>query len=84
MPDYVRANVPVGSYFFTVALLERRPRVLSENIEVLYEAFRSVRDRTPFLLDAFVIFPITSIAFGRYHQTIRIFNPLADQLVIRA
>ena len=42
MPDYVLANVPVASYFFTVALLERRPRVLTENIEVLHEAFGSV------------------------------------------
>jgi hypothetical protein len=31
MPDYVRANLPVGSCFFTVALLERRPRVLAES-----------------------------------------------------
>ena len=33
MPDYVRAYVPGGSYFLTVALLERRRRLLTENIE---------------------------------------------------
>ena len=31
MPDYVRAYVPGGSYFFTVALLERHRRLLTEN-----------------------------------------------------
>jgi putative transposase len=53
MPDYVRAYVPGGSYFFTVALLERRRRLLTENIE----AFGSVRARRPFRIDAIVILP---------------------------
>jgi putative transposase len=57
MPDYVRAYVPGGSYFFTVALLERRRRLLAENIEALREAFGSVRDRRPFRTDAVVILP---------------------------
>lgn len=57
MPDYVRAYVPGGSYFFTVALLERRRRLLTENIEALREAFGSVRARRPFRIDAIVILP---------------------------
>lgn len=46
-----------GSYFFTVALLERRCRLLTEHIEALREAFGSVRDRRPFRIDAIVILP---------------------------
>jgi len=57
MPQYVRAYVPGGAYFFTVALLERRGRLLTENIEALREALRSVRDRRPFRIDAIVILP---------------------------
>jgi len=57
MPDYVRAYVLGGSYFFTVALLERRRRLLTENIEALREAFGSVRARRPFRIDATVILP---------------------------
>lgn len=44
MPNYIRAYVPGGSYFFTVALLERHRRLLTEHIDVLREAFRSVRN----------------------------------------
>jgi len=57
MPQYVRAYVPGGAYFFTVGLLERRGRLLTENIEALREALRSVRDRRPFRIDAIVILP---------------------------
>lgn len=39
MPSYIRAPVPGGSYFFTVALLERRRRLLTEHIDGLREAF---------------------------------------------
>ena len=52
MPDYVRAYVPGGSHFFTVELLERHRGLLTENIEVLREAFGSVRARRPFRIDA--------------------------------
>ena len=74
MADYVRAYVPGDSYFFTVALLERRRRLLTENIEALRDAFGSVRARRPFRMMPSSYFPITSIAFGRYHRTIRIFQ----------
>jgi len=32
MPQYVRAFVPGGRFFFTVTLLERRRKLLTENI----------------------------------------------------
>jgi putative transposase len=57
MPDYIRAYVPGGSYFFTVALLERRRHLLTENIDALREAFRTVRNQRPFRIDAIVILP---------------------------
>lgn len=52
MPHYVRADIPGATFFFTVALLERRRRLLVENIATLREAFRGVRHRYPFTIDA--------------------------------
>jgi len=57
MPNYIRAYVPGGSYFFTVALLERRRHLLTENIDALREAFRTVRTQRPFRIEAIVILP---------------------------
>jgi putative transposase len=57
MPHYLRANVPGGSYFFTVALLERRRRLLTAHIDALRAAFRSVCTQRPFRIDAVVILP---------------------------
>jgi len=57
MPDYRRNRVPGGTYFFTVNLLERRRRLLVEHIDVLRVAVRTVRDRQPFQIDAWVVLP---------------------------
>src|SRR3989338_6519738 len=57
MPDYRRNRVPGGSYFFTVNLLERRRRLLVERIDALRAAVRTVRDRQPFHIDAWVVLP---------------------------
>jgi putative transposase len=57
MPHYIRAYVPGGSYFFTVALLERRRRLLTEHIDALRAAFASVRRERPFHIDAIVVLP---------------------------
>jgi putative transposase len=57
MPHYLRAHVPGGSYFFTVALLERRRRLLTAHINALRAAFRSVHIQRPFHIDAIVILP---------------------------
>jgi putative transposase len=57
MPHYLRAHVPGGWYFFTVALLERRRRLLTAHIDALRAVFRSVHTQRPFRIDAIVILP---------------------------
>jgi len=57
MPQYIRAFVPGGTFFFTVTLLERRRKLLTENIDHLREAFKSARRRRPFTIEAMVILP---------------------------
>jgi len=57
MPNYIRAFVPGGTFFFTVALLERRRRLLTENIDDLRDVFADARRRRPFSLDAIVVLP---------------------------
>jgi putative transposase len=55
--DYRRNFVPGGSFFFTVNLADRRLRLLSEHIDGLRAAFREVRQRRPFTIDAMVVLP---------------------------
>ncbi len=57
MPRYIRAVVPGGTFFFTVALLERRRRLLTDHIDSLRDAFSATQARRPFVLDAIVILP---------------------------
>jgi putative transposase len=57
MPNYRRAFVPGGCWFFTVNLLDRRTRLLTDHIEALREATRQTRQRHPFRIDAFVVLP---------------------------
>ena len=57
MPHYIRAYVPGGSYFFTVALLERHRCLLTEHVDVLRAAFISVWRQRPFHIDAIVVLP---------------------------
>jgi putative transposase len=57
MTNYRRNFVPGGSYFFTVNLADRRLRLLTENIELLRAAFRYVRGRHPFGVEATVVMP---------------------------
>ena len=58
MSDYRRCFVPGGCYFFTVVtyrrlpLFERGPRV-----ELLREAFREVKSKRPFEIQAMVVMP---------------------------
>jgi REP-associated tyrosine transposase len=55
---YRRAFVPGGSFFFTLVMEGRRPVFASaETVDVLREAFRSVRSTRPFELDAMVVLP---------------------------
>ncbi len=55
MPRCIRASVPGGTFFFTVALLERRRRLLTEYIGELRAAFTAVRLQKPFTMNAIVV-----------------------------
>ncbi len=57
MPRYRRWRVEGGSYFFTVNLLNRHTTLLTDHIDLLRSAFRHVRTRHPFRIDAIVILP---------------------------
>jgi putative transposase len=57
MPNYVRAYIPGGSFFFTVTLLERRRTLLTDHVDQLREAFRWVKAVRPYTMEAIVILP---------------------------
>jgi putative transposase len=57
MPNYIRAFVPGGSFFFTVAILERRRELLTEHVGALRAAFARTLKRQPFTIDAIVVLP---------------------------
>ncbi|MEO5344292.1 MAG: transposase [Gammaproteobacteria bacterium SHHR-1] len=54
---YRRANVPGGSYFFTVNLAERRLRLLVDHVALLRTSVQRVKKSHPFYIDAFVVLP---------------------------
>ena len=57
MTAYRRNFVLGGSFFFTVNLADRRSRLLAARVDLLREAFRYVRLRHRFSLDAIVVLP---------------------------
>jgi putative transposase len=57
MPVYRRNRVPGGMYFLTVNLLDRKSRLLVDNIDALRDAVRTVRAGAPFHIDAWVVLP---------------------------
>lgn len=57
MPNYRRAFVPGGCWFFTVNLLERRRSLLIDRIETLRDAVHATRRGYPFRIDAIVVLP---------------------------
>ena len=57
MTNYRRNILPGGSYFFTVNLAERRLSLLTDNIALLRRAFRYVRGRHLFTVEAIVVLP---------------------------
>lgn len=73
MPHYIRSYIPGGSYFFTVALLERHRHFLTEHLDALHIAFVSVRRQRPFHIDAIIVLPFT-------HMGSRIRPPLGTTL----
>ncbi len=57
MPNYRRAFVPGGCWFFTVNLLKRRNTLLVDHIDALRDAVERTRKRYPFIMDAVVVLP---------------------------
>jgi putative transposase len=57
MPNYRRAFVPGGCWFFTVNLLDRQSTLLSDSVELLRDAVRATRQSHPFHIDAMVVLP---------------------------
>lgn len=57
MPNYRRAFVPGGCWFFTVNLHDRSQSLLVDNIDALRNAIRQTLRRYPFRIDAMVILP---------------------------
>lgn len=57
MPNYIRAHVPGGTFFFTLTLLDRRQRLLVEHIDLLRDSFASVLQQRPARIDAIVVLP---------------------------
>ena len=56
--QYRRAFVPGGSWFFTVVTRDRRPIFASADaVDVLRDAFRTVRAKHAFATDAIVVLP---------------------------
>lgn len=54
---YRRAQVPGGTYFFTVTLADRSQSLLITHIDALRAAFSDVRQRHPFRIPAIVVLP---------------------------
>jgi putative transposase len=57
VPEYRRHRVAGATYFFTVNLLDRRSRLLTERIGILRQAVSRVRILMPFHIDAWVVLP---------------------------
>ncbi|MEZ5920117.1 MAG: transposase [Parvularculaceae bacterium] len=57
MPNYRRLFIPGGTYFFTVNLLDRRTKILTDNIDHLRAAYRYVASRRPFETVAICVLP---------------------------
>ncbi|ERE20673.1 REP-associated tyrosine transposase [Pseudogulbenkiania ferrooxidans] len=58
MTNYRRAWMPGGTWFFTVALLQRRDNdLLTRRIDDLREAVRATRRAHPFIIHGWVVLP---------------------------
>jgi putative transposase len=57
MPNYRRAYVQGGCWFFTVNLLDRRRTLLVDHIASLRQSVAQTRRKYPFDIDAFVVLP---------------------------
>jgi putative transposase len=57
MVRYRRNFLPGGTYFFTVALADRKATTLIDHVSTLRTAFRITRQERPFAIDAIVVLP---------------------------
>jgi putative transposase len=57
MTNYSRNFVAGASFFFTVNLADRRQHLLTDRIDLLRAAFKDVRRRHPFTIEAIVVLP---------------------------
>lgn len=58
MPNYVRARLAGGTYFFTVTSRHRRPLLVNDDVRVaLRDAIDVTRQRWPFQIDAWALLP---------------------------
>ena len=57
MPDYRRAFVANGCWFFTHNLLDRRQTLLVDHIDALRQAFAETQKKYPFDIAAIVVLP---------------------------
>lgn len=57
MSSHIRPRSPGASVFFTVALADRRSRLLVEEVEALRKAVRITKAEHPFQIDAWVVLP---------------------------
>ncbi|MEY4589409.1 MAG: hypothetical protein RL497_1485 [Pseudomonadota bacterium] len=55
--EYRRVKIAGGCYFFTVALADRGSDLLITHIDSLRTAFKAVKARHPFNIDAIVVLP---------------------------
>lgn len=57
MSDYIRPQIPGATIFFTVNVAERGSHLLTDNIQLLRDAYHRVCLERPFQTDAIVILP---------------------------
>ena len=57
MPNYIRPKIAGASWFFTVNVIDRRSRILTDCIAALRCATAKVKHRHPFTIDAMVVLP---------------------------
>jgi putative transposase len=57
MPNYRRAFVPGGTWFYTVNLLDRRLSLLVDHADLLRTAFEETQKLFPFTIVAIVVLP---------------------------
>ena len=57
MPNYIRADAPGATFFFTVNLHDRGARYLVDHVAELRSCVAQVKEKHPFDIDAMVVLP---------------------------